>query len=41
VRASRLRPGVQEVDDLLIVASTEINTDEDRAAYEAALKEVL
>ena len=41
VRASRLLPGVKEVDDLLIVASTEINTDEDRAAYEAALKEVL
>lgn len=41
VRASRLLPGVKEVEDLLIVASTEINTDEDRAAYEAALKEVL
>ncbi len=28
-------------DDLMIVAATEINTDEDRAAYAAALKEVL
>jgi len=41
VRASRLLPGVKEVENLLIVASTEINTEEDRAAYEAALKEVL
>ncbi|MBX3446326.1 MAG: aminomethyl-transferring glycine dehydrogenase subunit GcvPA [Parvibaculaceae bacterium] len=41
VRASRLLPGVKEVEDLLIVASTEINTEEDRAAYEAALREVL
>jgi glycine dehydrogenase subunit 1 len=28
-------------DDLLVVAATEINTDEDRAAYAAALKKVL
>ncbi len=41
VPASRLLPGVPEVEDLLIVASTEINTEDDRAAYEAALKEVL
>ena len=41
IPASRLLPGVKEVEDLLIVASTEINTDEDRAAYAAALKEVL
>jgi glycine dehydrogenase subunit 1 len=41
VPASRLLPGVTEVEDLLIVASTEINTDADRAAYGAALKEVL
>ncbi len=41
VPASRLLPGVKEVEDLLIVASTEINTDADRAAYGAALKEVL
>ncbi|MDO9126504.1 MAG: glycine dehydrogenase, partial [Parvibaculum sp.] len=41
VPASRLLPGVPEVEDLLIVASTEVNTEDDRAAYEAALKEVL
>ncbi|HCX66731.1 aminomethyl-transferring glycine dehydrogenase subunit GcvPA [Parvibaculum sp.] len=41
VPASRLLPGVKGVEDLLIVASTEINTDADRAAYQAALKEVL
>lgn len=40
VPASRLLPGAG-LDDLLIVASTEINTDEDRAAYAAALGEVL
>jgi glycine dehydrogenase subunit 1 len=27
--------------DLIIVASSEVNTDEDRAAYTQALKEVL
>lgn len=37
---SRLAPDV-DCDDLLLVASTEVNTDEDRAAYVAALKEVL
>jgi glycine dehydrogenase subunit 1 len=36
--ASRLAPGL---DDLLIVASTEINTPEDRAAYADALHEIL
>ena len=41
VPASRLLQGAAEVEDLLIVASTEINTDADRAAYAAALKEVL
>lgn len=40
VPASRLMPGAG-LDDLLIVASTEVNTDEDRAAFVAALKEVL
>ena len=40
VPVSRLLPGAG-LDDLLIVASTEINTDEDRAAFVAALKEVL
>jgi glycine dehydrogenase subunit 1 len=29
------------VKDLIVVAATEINTDADRAAYAAALKEVL
>jgi glycine dehydrogenase subunit 1 len=41
VPASRLDPGRPELRDLIIVASTEVNTDEDRAAYAAALKEVL
>lgn len=41
VPASRLIPGSAPVENLLIVASTEINTDQDRAAYAAALKEVL
>ncbi|MBI1262606.1 MAG: aminomethyl-transferring glycine dehydrogenase subunit GcvPA [Rhizobiales bacterium] len=41
VPASRLMPGVAGVENLLLVASTEINTDEDRAAFAAALKEVL
>jgi len=38
---SRLDPGRPELADLIVVASTEVNTDEDRAAYAAALKEVL
>jgi len=38
---SRLDPGRPELANLIIVASTEVNTDEDRAAYAAALKEVL
>jgi glycine dehydrogenase subunit 1 len=37
---SRLLPGVG-VDDLIIVASTEMNDDSDRAAYIAALREAL
>lgn len=37
---SRLLPDAG-LDDLLLVASTEVNTDEDRAAFVAALKEVL
>lgn len=37
---SRLLPDAG-LDDLLLVASTEVNTDEDRAALVAALKEVL
>lgn len=41
VSASRLAPEQAGLDDLIIVASTEVNTDDDRAAYVAALKEVL
>jgi glycine dehydrogenase subunit 1 len=41
VPASRLEPGRPELKDLIIVASTEVNTDEDRAAYAAALAKVL
>jgi glycine dehydrogenase subunit 1 len=40
VPVSRLLPNAG-LDDLLIVANTEINTDEDRAAFVAALAEVL
>jgi glycine dehydrogenase subunit 1 len=40
VPASRLLPGA-DLDNLLLVASTEVNTDDDRAAFVAALKEVL
>lgn len=40
VPVSRLMPGAG-LDDLLLVASTEVNTDDDRAALVAALKEVL
>jgi glycine dehydrogenase subunit 1 len=41
VPVSRLEPGRPELADLLIVAATEVNSDDDRAAYAAALKEVL
>ncbi len=40
VPVSRLLPGAG-FDDYLLVASTEINTDDDRAALVAGLKEVL
>jgi glycine dehydrogenase subunit 1 len=40
VPVSRLLPNAG-LDDLLIVANTEINTDDDRAAFVAALAEVL
>ncbi len=40
VPASRLSPG-QGLDDLIIVASTELNTDEDRAALASTLQGVL
>jgi len=41
VPASRLDPSRPELSDLIIVAATEMNTDEDRAAYAKALREVL
>jgi len=41
VPASRLSPDNPDLADLIIVASTEVNTDADRAAYVKALKAVL
>jgi glycine cleavage system P protein (glycine dehydrogenase) subunit 1 len=41
VPVSRLEPGRPDLADLIVVASTEVNTDDDRAAYAAALNEVL
>ncbi len=41
VPASRLYPHAPDFDDLLIIAATEMNSDEDVDAYHAALKEVL
>ena len=41
VPCSRLAPDNPDLRDLIVVASTEVNTDEDRAAYAQALKEVL
>jgi glycine dehydrogenase subunit 1 len=41
VPVSRLEPDRPELADLIIVASTEVNTDEDRAAYAKALREVV
>ncbi|MCB1520887.1 MAG: aminomethyl-transferring glycine dehydrogenase subunit GcvPA [Hyphomicrobiaceae bacterium] len=41
VPVSRLEPDRDELSHLLVVASTEINTDEDRDAFIAALGEVL
>lgn len=41
VPVSRLEPGKPELENLLVVASTEANTDDDRAAFAAALKEAL
>jgi glycine dehydrogenase subunit 1 len=40
VPVSRLMPGVG-LDDLLLLASTEVNTDDDRASLVAALQEIL
>jgi len=41
VPVSRLEPTHPELGDLIVVAATETTTDEDRAAYAAALREVL
>ena len=41
VPVSRLEPDRPDLADLIVVAATEVNTDEDRAAYAAALKAVL
>jgi glycine dehydrogenase subunit 1 len=41
VPVARLEPERRDLHDLIVVASTEINTDEDRAAYASALREVL
>jgi glycine dehydrogenase subunit 1 len=41
VPVSRLEPDRPELADLIVVASTEVNTDEDRAAFVKALSEVL
>jgi glycine dehydrogenase subunit 1 len=41
VPVSRLEPGRPELANLLLVASTEVNTDDDRAAFVAGLKGVL
>ncbi|MFM9939492.1 MAG: aminomethyl-transferring glycine dehydrogenase subunit GcvPA [Hyphomicrobiaceae bacterium] len=41
VPVSRLLPNRPDLADLVIVASTEINSDDDRASYAKALKEVL
>jgi glycine dehydrogenase subunit 1 len=41
VPASRLSPDNSDLADLIIVASTEVNTDEDRHAYAKALREVV
>jgi glycine dehydrogenase subunit 1 len=41
VPVSRLVPGNERCRDLIVVASTEINTDADRAAYATALAEAI
>jgi len=41
VPVSRLEPGRPELANLLVVASTEVNTVEDRTAFAAALQKVL
>jgi len=41
VPVSRLYPGEKRLENLLLVAATELNTDDQAAAFEAALKEAL
>jgi len=41
VPVSRLEPGKPELENLLVVAATELTSDADIAAYAAALKEVI
>jgi glycine dehydrogenase subunit 1 len=41
VPVSRLEPKRKDLENLLLVASTEMNTDEDRAVFAKALREVL
>ncbi|HET9903552.1 MAG TPA: aminomethyl-transferring glycine dehydrogenase subunit GcvPA [Xanthobacteraceae bacterium] len=41
VPVSRVEPARPELRDLIVVAATEVNTEADRAAYVAALSEVL
>ena len=41
IPVSRLDPGVDGLEDLIVVAATEVNTQDDRDAYVSALKEVL
>jgi glycine dehydrogenase subunit 1 len=41
VPVSRLEPGRPELADLIVVASTEVNTDSDREAYKTALADIV
>jgi len=41
VPVSRLEPSVATLDDLIVVAATEVNTESDRAAFVQALGEVI
>jgi glycine dehydrogenase subunit 1 len=41
IPVSRLEADRPELADLIVVAATEVNTDEDRAAYANALREVV
>ena len=41
VPVARLEPQAADLHDLIVVAATEVNTDEDRSAYKSALEEVL